>query len=318
MSNYNQPFLINVKKDDFTGIKSISTSFIGLKSFQSFGLGNAFYFELATMQKEMISLDLRQIKAEIQIHGQAQAATLRRLEETKNFDFSVFNLFYGELESGQGLMTLGVLSYKTDDYFSLDQSLPLIIDGERLMLNAENSATIEISHEFMAYKLPVDIFHKICYGNEVRFRVSGKGQNIEGVFPKHIIQMFKAFEQNCFGDEAQGKSLLEEINKTAVVESANLSSSNQPSLTSEEIEKCQKDVVKLIFEEKVVDAFSLVENIYKCSHEDAKKIVKGIATKHSNKTHNIYKKYENQYNLGIGVGCLVIVIILFLFFKACS
>ena len=168
MSINKQPFIINVEKDDFTGIKSISTPLIGLKSFQSYALG---YFELASIKNDLLSIRLQRVNSETRTFGQAQNESIIQLEEIENWDFSVFDLNYNESESGQGLMTMNVISYKTSDYFSLDQSLPMIIDGERIMLEAVKKASIELNYEIMIYQLPVDIFQKICNGKEIKFRI---------------------------------------------------------------------------------------------------------------------------------------------------
>ena len=226
---------------------------------------------------------------------------------------------------------------------------PMIIDGERLSLSSKSTNSFETEHELKVYDLPIDIFSKICNANEVKFSLRGRNNKIEGVFSTQHITLFKAFEQYCFGDESEGKRLLDSIG-TFVNNTNNQSQGDTTTYScysckannivpntwdSFNCHNCKKDntiirpkalsdeersnhenkVIDLIKAKKIEDAIKYYASNFGFTEDASKAKVKELAEK--NGLASVYKKYDNKQTL---YGCLTLLVvgfILMMIFKAC-
>jgi hypothetical protein len=175
---------ITTEKDDFTGLKKITTPLIDLTNFK--------------------------------IYDSILSMTLDRLSD--GFGVSkgrnAFELFYAESEEGQGAMAIRIYSLlaRSNEWPSWNDSWPLIIDGQRASLESTSKNQFENSTEFKVYNLPVDLFNKLCNAKEVKFSLRGQNEQIEGKLTDQHILIFKVFEQFCFGDESEGHKIIETLN----------------------------------------------------------------------------------------------------------
>jgi hypothetical protein len=319
--------MFTIEKDDFTGLKKINSAFYGLKAFMSFD-------------------------------GPSSVAYRYMIEKTGVSD--VFDLLYVETENGQGNLVIRICSTIDRAKYSVsslnsewphwNDEWPMIIDGERLSLSSTSTNSFETDYELKVYNLPIDIFAKICNANEVKFSLRGRNNKIEGAFIAQHITLFKAFEQYCFGDENEGKKLLESIG--SFVSSSN-SSNNQSQgdtttyscysckannivpnswesfscnsckkdnsiikpkeLTDEERNKHESKVVDLIKDKKIDDAIKYYATNFGYTEDSSKLKVKELAEK--NGMASIYKKHETKNAL---IGFVIIAVVIFVLFKACS
>jgi hypothetical protein len=178
--------MITIEKDDFTGLRKINTKFLGLKKFIEFDGPND--------------------------------VTLRYMTDKTGIS-DVFDLLYLETENGQGNIVIRICSTVDTGKYSVgslnsewprwEDNWPMIIDGERASLTSSSSNTIESNYELKVYDLPIDTFNKLCNANEIKFSLRGRNNKIEGVFSSQHQTLFKAFEQYCFGDESEGKKMLQ-------------------------------------------------------------------------------------------------------------
>jgi hypothetical protein len=272
--------MITIEKDEFTGIKTITSATIGLRT-------NLLY-EASNLNSD---------------------------------DF--FELLYIEGESGQGRLVLRIHSYVGK--YSINKEWPhwgdtfyLIVSGERLILDSSSINNFDTNSEMMIYDMPVDVFNKICFSQDVKFNLRGQNSDVKGTFNEFQLKIFKAFEQYCFGDENEGKKLLESI--SSFVSSSN-SSNNQnvivrpKELTHEERNNHENKVVDLIKEKKIEDAIKYYATNFGYTEDSSKLKVKELAEK--NGMASIYKKYDNKQAL---FGCLVLLVvgfILMMLFNAC-
>jgi hypothetical protein len=244
--------MFTIEKDDFTGLKTINSKFYGLNQLMAFDGPSDMYLRYMT-DKTGIS--------------------------------DAFDLLYLESENGQGKITIRVCSSVAKfsgnkDWPHWDDNWPMIIDGERLSLTSATINSFETNYELKAYDLPIDIFSKICNAKEIKFSLRGRNNKIEGVFtPQHQI-IFRAFEQYCFGDENEGKKLLESI--SSFVSSSN-SSNNQnvivrpKELTDEERNNHENKVVDLIKEKKIEDAIKYYASNFELAEDTSRLKVKELA-----------------------------------------
>lgn len=313
--------MFTIEKDDFTGLKKINSAFYGLKAFMSFDGPSDIY--------------------------------LRYMRDKTGIS-DAFDLLYLETENGQGNVCVRVCSSVAkfsgnQDWPHWNDEWPMIIDGERLSLSSTSTNSFETDYELKVYNLPIDIFSKICNGKEVKFSLRGRNNKIEGVFTSQHITLFKAFEQYCFGDENEGKKLLESIGSFV----NNTNNQNQGDTTtyscysckannivpnswdSFKCHNCKKDntivrpkelsdeertnhenkVVDLIKENKIEDAIKYYASNFGFTEDASKVKVKELAEK--NGMASVYKKYDNKQTL---YGCLVLLVvgfILMMLFKAC-
>ncbi len=177
---------VTTEKDGFTGLKKITTPLIDLTNFKS-------YNSILSMTIDQLSDGFGESKGR-----------------------NAFELFYAESEEGQGTMAIRIYSLlsRSNNWPNWNDSWPLIIDGDRASLESTSKNQYEKSNEFKVYNLPVDLFNKICNAKEVKFSLRGQNLKVEGIFTSHHQTIFKAFEQFCFGDEAEGNKIVEILNKS--------------------------------------------------------------------------------------------------------
>jgi hypothetical protein len=313
--------MFTIEKDDFTGLKKINSAFYGLKAFMSFDGPSDIY--------------------------------LRYMRDKTGIS-DAFDLLYLETENGQGNVCVRVCSSVAkfsgnQDWPHWNDEWPMIIDGERLSLSSTSTNSFETDYELKVYNLPIDIFSKICNGKEVKFSLRGRNNKIEGVFTSQHITLFKAFEQYCFGDENQGKKLLESIGSfvnntnnqnqgdTTIYSCYSCKANNivPNSWVSFNCHNCKKDntivkpkelsdeertnhenkVVDLIKAQKIEDAIKYYASNFGFPEDVSKIEVKILAEK--NGMASVYKKYDNNQTL---YGCLVLLVvgfILMILFNAC-
>jgi hypothetical protein len=314
--------MFTIEKDDFTGLKKINSAFYGLKAFMSFDGPSDIY--------------------------------LRYMRDKTGIS-DAFDLLYLETENGQGNVCIRVCSSVAkfsgnQEWPHWNDEWPMIVDGERLSLTSKSTNSFETDYELKVYDLPIDVFSKICNAKEVKFSLRGRNNKIEGAFITQHITLFKAFEQYCFGDENEGKKLLESIG--SFVSSSN-SSNNQSQgdtttyscysckannivpnswesfschsckkdnsiikpkeLTDEERNKHESKVVDLIKDKKIDDAIKYYATNFGYTEDSSKLKVKELAEK--NGMASIYKKHETKNAL---IGLVIIAVIIFVLFKACS
>ena len=288
--------MFTIEKDDFTGLKKINSAFYGLKAF--------------------ISFDGPSGPSDIYL----------RYMRDKTGISDAFDLLYLETENGQGNVCVRVCSSVAkfsgnQEWPHWNDEWPMIIDGERLSLSSTSTNSFETDYELKVYNLPIDIFSKICNSKEVKFSLRGRNNKIEGVFTSQHITLFRAFEQYCFGDENEGKKLLESISSIV----SNINNQNQgdttntilrpKELSDEERTNHENKVVDLIKEKKIEDAIKYYASNFGFTEDASKVKVKELADK--NGMASVYKKYDNKQTL---YGCLVLLVagfILMMLFKAC-
>ena len=321
--------MITIKKDDFTGLKKINSAFYGLKAFMSFDGPSDIY--------------------------------LRYMRDKTGIS-DAFDLLYLETENGQGAACIRVCSSVAkysgnQEWPHWNDEWPMIIDGERLSLSSKSTNSFETEHELKVYDLPIDIFSKICNANEVKFSLRGRNNKIEGVFSTQHITLFKAFEQYCFGDESEGKRLLDSIgtfvNNTNNQSQGDTTTQSQGDTTtyscysckannivpntwdSFNCHNCKKDntIIRpkaLSDEERSNHENKVIDLIKAKKIEDAIKYyasnfgftedaskAKVKELAEKNGLASVYKKYDNKQTL---YGCLTLLVvgfILMMIFKAC-
>ena len=180
--------MISIEKDDFTGLRKINSEFYGLTKFISFDGPSDIY-----------------IKYMLNNTGISDA----------------FDLLYLESESGQGNMLIRVCSAVGEhsgntEWPNWDDSWPMLVDGERVSLESSSTNTFEDNYELKVYDLPIDVFSKLINAKEIKFSLRGRNNKIEGTLMETHQVIFKAFEQYCFGDESEGKKLIESTKKKTV------------------------------------------------------------------------------------------------------
>lgn len=316
--------MFTIEKDDFTGLKKINSAFYGLKAFISFDGPTDIY--------------------------------LRYMRDKTGIS-DAFDLLYLETENGQGNVCIRVCSSVAkysgnQEWPHWDDEFPMIVDGERLSLTSTTTNSFETEYEVKVYNLPIDIFSKICNAKEVKFSLRGRKNKIEGVLTAQHVTLFKAFEQYCFGDENEGKKLLESIG--SFISSSNSSNNENQGdtttyschsckannivpnswdsfnchsckkdnaivrpkeLTDEERNNHENKVVDLIKEKKIEDAIKYYATNFGFTEASSKLKVKEFAEKNGMASN--YKKYDNKQTL---LGCLVLLVvgfILMMLFKAC-
>jgi hypothetical protein len=316
--------MLTIEKDDFTGLKKINSAFYGLKAFMSFDGPSDIY--------------------------------LRYMRDKTGIS-DAFDLLYLETENGQGNVCIRVCSSVAkfsgnQEWPHWNDEWPMIVDGERLSLTSTSINSFETDYELKVYNLPIDIFAKICNANEVKFSLRGRNNKIEGAFTAQHLTLFKAFEQYCFGDENEGKKLLDSIGSfVSNSDSSNVQSQGDTTtyscysckannivpnnwesfnchnckkdntiikpkdLTEEERNKHESKVIDLIKEKKIEDAIKYFGKNFGYTENASKLKVKELAE--INGLASIYKKYENKQTLH---GCLILLVVGFIVMmlvKAC-
>lgn len=321
--------MFTIEKDDFTGLKKITSKLIGLSNFKIFD--------------SIISMQLDKLNDGFGVKKGINA----------------FDLVYVEAENGQGTMAIRILSSLAgrNEWPNWNDEWPFIIDGERASLNSNIVNNFETYSELKIYELPIDVLSKISNANEVKFSLRGENDKVEGAFVNQHLLIFKSFEQYCFGDENEGKKILESIdsiisntndeNKNALDnqsqgdtttyscysckannivpnswESFSCHSCKKDNsiikpkeLTDEERNKHESKVVDLIKDKKIDDAIKYYASNFGFTEADSKAKVKELAEK--NGMASVYKKYDNKQTL---YGCLTLLVvgfILMMIFKAC-
>ncbi len=133
--------------------------------------------------------------------------------------FDLFCLNYIELENGAGKIFLQVLSstkFKglddTDVFPEWKGDFLMISDGERIKLEQYGKKEIGDNFESIGYTIPLEYLSKIANSNEVQFSLRGENHTIEGRLINQHIQIFKAFEQYCFGDKTIAQGIFDKLN----------------------------------------------------------------------------------------------------------
>lgn len=197
---------ITIEKDDFTGFRTINTGLVDLKKFKT-------YSSALAMQLDGLLGGLR-------------ADSSR----------DAFDLVYVESEDGQGGCYIKIISHikETAGWPHWDDSWPMIIDGNRISLNSTVINSFESYQETKLYQLPIDILNKLCNSKEIKFSLRGKSKIVEGIFTLQHQTLFKAFEQFCFGDEAEGDKIIDMLNKS-------LPKDDQVTETADEADDSEKE-----------------------------------------------------------------------------
>lgn len=249
---------ITTEKDDFTGLRKINSNFFGLSDFLTFSGPTEIYIDFLSKQNSGIKSDV----------------------------IDAIDLMYIEHENGQGNIIIRVVSalgkyLRNSEWPHWDDNWPMIIDGERINISSSSTNSFETSYELKVYDLPVDVFNKICNAKEVKYSLRGRNSKVEGVFSNKHQEVFKAFEQYCFGDEAEASKKINEINKdlpaSRVAENDNAIPVKQ--LSPEEIEKYENKTIELIKEKKVSDAIKYYAANFGESQENSEVKVKELAEK---------------------------------------
>lgn len=249
---------ITTEKDDFTGLRKINSNFFGLSDFLIFSGPTEIYIDFLSKQNSGIKSDV----------------------------IDAIDLMYIEHENGQGNIIIRVVSalgkyLRNSEWPHWDDNWPMIIDGERINISSSSTNSFETSYELKVYDLPVDVFNKICNAKEVKYSLRGRNSKVEGVFSNKHQEVFKAFEQYCFGDEAEASKKINEINKdlpaSRVAENDNAIPVKQ--LSPEEIEKYENKTIELIKEKKVSDAIKYYAANFGESQENSEVKVKELAEK---------------------------------------
>ena len=249
---------ITTEKDDFTGLRTINSNFFGLSDFLTFSGPTGIYLDFLTKKNRGIESNV----------------------------IDAIDLMYIEHENGQGNIIIRVVSalgkyLRNSEWPHWDNNWPMIIDGERVNISSSSTNSFEASYELKVYDLPVDVFNKICNAKEVKYSLRGRNSKVEGVFSQKHQEIFKAFEQYCFGDEAEASERLNEINKDLPASSVAENNTAIPikQLSSEEIEKHENKTVELIKEKKVSDAIKYYAANFGESDANSKIKVKELADK---------------------------------------
>ena len=285
--------VITIEKDEFTGLKKISTKFINFSKFK--------------------------------IYDSMFAMTMDRINVASVFyDLNAFDLLYAEAEDGQGAMYIRIytLLSERNNFPRWDDIWPFIIDGEKTSLQSSLAAQYETHHEFKIYNLPIDMLTKISNAKEVKYSLRGENKKVEGVFSNEHLLIFKAFEEYCFGNEADGGKILDSINSAFLSEKEEEEESTTykdnkiitpKELSDEERLTHDKKVLELIENKKIGDAITYYAANFGFSEADSKLRVKEIADK--NGFGSNYKKYETKSSI---IGFVIIAVVVFVLFKACS
>jgi hypothetical protein len=305
-----------IEKDNFTGLRKINSSFYGLNSFISFEGPSDIY--------------------------------LRYMRDKTGIS-DAFDLLYLESENGQGIIAMRVCSsvakYSGNtNWPHWEDSWPMIVDGERISLNSSSINTFETDFELKVYNIPIDVFNKICNANEIKFSLRGRNKKIEGVLLQQHQILFKSFEQYCFGDENEGKKLLESIGTVAVdkndpnQQNANYSCYNcktnnstpkslntfncvkcgktntiikPKTLTGEEEKLHESKAVDLISNKKVNDAIIYVASNFGLTNRDSLEKIKEFAEK--NGLNSEIKNFVNKKpRKNLLIGLIIFLISVFL------
>lgn len=310
--------MFTIEKDDFTGLRKINSSFYGLNLFLAF---------------------------------QGPSDIYLRYMRDKTGVSDAFDLIYLERENGQGNIALRVCSSVAkysgnNEWPRWEDSWPMIIDGERISLTSTTLNSIETNYELKIYELPIDIFSKICNAKEIKFSLRGRNKKIEGVFTQQHLTLFKAFEQYCFGDENEGKKLLESIGSIILdkndpnhnnksyncysCKSANLVPGNwdefncqkcgksnriirPKNLSDEEKSKHEKRAIELISNKKMDDAVKYYADNLGLTNKGSLEKIKEFAEKNGYKS--VYKNYINRKpkrNLVLGLSIVSFTSILYM------
>jgi hypothetical protein len=249
---------ITTEKDDFTGLRSINTNFFGLNDLLTFSGPTEIYLDFLKKQNSGIKSNV----------------------------IDAIDLMYIEHENGKGNVVIRVVSaigkyLRNTEWPHWDDNWPMIIDGERININSSSTNSFETSYELKVYDLPIDIFSKICNSKETKYSLRGRSSKVEGVFSEKHLEIFRVFEQYCFGDESGAEKKLKEINKIlpASGESDFTDAIPTKKLTPEEIEKHENKTTELIKEKKVNDAIKYYASNFSISDENAKIKIKELAEK---------------------------------------
>jgi hypothetical protein len=315
---------ITKEKDDFTGLRKIEISQIPF-------LESSVKKSTLFTQKELDALGVYNVK-------------------------DSFSLKYLEHENGQGLISISILSlidqlYGHKQWPHWNDNWPMIIDGERINLSSNLSNTFESRFELKVYSLPVDIFSKLCKATEIKYSLRGKYEKIEESFTENHLKVFKAFEHYCFGDENEGKMIIESVGdyfnkfkgkdesqndeETTNYSCYSCKSANKvpnswetftcfyckksntiirpKNLTDDDRKKHENKVVELIKENKIADAIKYYASNFGYLEDVSSIKVKELAEK--NGLASAYRKYETKKTI---IVLVVLAVIIFVIFKACS
>jgi hypothetical protein len=259
---------MRIEKDDFTGLRKINSSFYGFDKFISFDGPSDIY--------------------------------LRYMRDKTGIS-DAFDLLYLELENGQGSIVIRVCSSVAKfsgntEYPNWGDSWPMIVDGERVSLSSSSINSFERDYELKVYDLPIDVFNKLCNAKEIKFSLRGRNKKIEGVFSSEHQTVMKAFEQYCFGDENEGKKLLESVESIVIQNNNENPSENQiiKNMSDEEKSTHEKKIIELLQNNKVSDANAYYASNFGCDSDAAKKNVIEIANKNGLYSVILKLKKRNQ------------------------
>jgi hypothetical protein len=259
---------MRIEKDDFTGLRKINSSFYGFDKFISFDGPTDIY--------------------------------LRYMRDNTGIS-DAFDLLYLELENGQGSIVIRVCSsvakYSGNtEYPHWSDNWPMIVDGERVSLNSSSIYSFERDYELKVYDLPIDIFNKLCNAKEIKFSLRGRNKKIEGVFSNEHQIIMKAFEQYCFGDENEGKKLLESVESSIIQNNNENQSENQiiTNMSDEEKSTHEKKIIELLQNNKLSDANAYYASNFGCDSDIAKKNVIEIANKNGLFSVILKQRKRNQ------------------------
>jgi hypothetical protein len=311
---------IKIEKDEFTGLRKINTSFIGFSKFISYDGPSEIYLKFMT-DKTGVS--------------------------------DAFDLMYLETENGQGSIIIRVCSSVAKfsgntTWPHWDDLWPMIADGERISVLSNTVNSFETNYELKIYELPIDVFNKICNAKELKYSLRGREKKLEGVLSQNHINLFKAFEQYCFGSEDEGKKIIESLGGINTSGNSNADSGNSDNwtcysckannlvpndwdtfschscgkdnsitrpknLSDEQIKDYEIKIVDLLKLKKVDDAIKFYGSNFGYNEDNSKLKVKEIAEK--NGLASIYKNYETKNAI---IGFVIIGIIIIVLFRACS
>ena len=227
---------ITTEKDEFTGLRTINSNFLGLSDFLTFSGPTAIYVDFLSKQNSGIKSNV----------------------------IDAIDLMYIEHENGQGNILIRVVSalgkyLRNSEWPHWGDNWPMIIDGERINISSSSINSFESSYELKVYDLPVDIFNKICNAKEVKYSLRGRNSKVEGTFSKKHQEVFQAFEQFCFGGESEGNKIIETLNKSLPkddeVDGDEDEKEARPiKVSPKDIEMHENKTIELIKEKKVSDA----------------------------------------------------------------
>ena len=106
----------------------------------------------------------------------------------------------------------------------------------------------------------------------------------------------KAFEQYCFGDENEGKKLLESVESSIIQNNSENQSENQitTNMSDEEKSTHEKKIIELLQNNKLSDANAYYASNFGCDSDIAKKKVIEIANKNGLFSVILKQKKRNQ------------------------